>query len=137
MWRASLSNGTIWPPLPFSAKLAPIAEASAGSDTPAEILAQAQEQGAPELREMIFDITDQRSLVPSFKPTSPSDGRFPRSAKEWARSYGALYSYEGAIDAAGFETEEEMRAPQATRTVVMVKISDDGTINGHLAGVRV
>lgn len=127
-------NGTMWPPLPFSAELEPVAEAPAWPGTPAEATTQGRELESPELREMIFDITDQRSLVPSFKPTSPADGRFPSSAKEWARVYGALYSYDSAIDAAGFETEDEMRAPQATRTVVMVKISDDGTIKGTWLG---
>lgn len=127
-------GGRVWPPMAFGEGIEPVGEAPEWPAIAEGDNAARDPESQTVLREMIFDITEQRELVPSFKPTSPADGKYPTTAKEWARAYGTLYSYESAIDAAGYETEADMRSPAANRTVVMVEIDDQGRINGTWLG---
>jgi len=59
--------------------------------------------------------------------------RFPDIAK-FRKAYGAMMSYCSAIDAAGYATEAEMKAPDATIQVQLCEIGDDGSIKTHFNG---
>jgi len=49
-------------------------------------------------------------------------------AAGFAFAYGGMVSYESALDAAGYATEEEMDEPEAKVLVMQAEIHDDGRI---------
>lgn len=53
------------------------------------------------------------------------------SAEDWASIYGAMISYESALDAAGYEQESEMREPGAPVLVTLARIFHDGSVEVH------
>ncbi|MCE6959364.1 hypothetical protein LAZ40_09900 [Cereibacter sphaeroides] len=82
-------------------------------------------------REMIFDTPQgDAKPLPTTAPRPLNGDRAPMGARDWAAIYSTLASYESAIDAAGFETEAEMKDPASPRKVIGVTIDDEGTVNG-------
>ena len=53
----------------------------------------------------------------------------PDTAEGWAQLYGGMVSYESALDAAGYERESEMDAPDAPVLVMLCDIDGGGTIS--------
>lgn len=49
-------------------------------------------------------------------------------AEDWATAYGAMVSYESALDAAGYERESDMKAPGAPVFVTLARIFQDGSV---------
>lgn len=60
--------------------------------------------------------------------SAPSMEGDREQAKDWVKAYGAMVSYESALDAAGYERESEMRAPDAPIFVTVAKIYHDGSM---------
>jgi hypothetical protein len=51
------------------------------------------------------------------------------NADIFQRAYHGIYSYESALDAAGYERESQMRAPDAPIFVTLGTVDDDGTLH--------
>jgi hypothetical protein len=49
-------------------------------------------------------------------------------AEDWVKSYGAMVSYESALDAAGYARERDMRKEDAPVFVTLAKIYHDGSM---------
>lgn len=79
------------------------------------------------MSELLIDFEAYREGVFKLHMTPRSD-LMPESVEDWQTIYRGMVSYESALDEAGYETEAEMKAPDAPVLVHLCKISEDGSI---------